>query len=140
MSGEEELLEYLDYEVACAKRYRRFLSLVIMKLPIQFDYRPNVLRNTIRESDCFVPLERVENTAAVLMPETDGASAKHAVERYKRETGNDIDMRSGIASFPSDAGSAEDLMESAFRLLFKALESDFGAVVCGDQNTPTAKP
>lgn len=132
MATESELRNRLDYEVACAKRYRRFLSLVIMKMPFDQDVRPTILENSIRESDWFVYLDHIKNTVAVLMPETDGTSAKHALERYKKVAGNDVDMRAGIASFPGDAGSTVGLFESAFRSYSQAINSEFGAVVSSE--------
>jgi hypothetical protein len=132
MLGEKELRDLLDYELASSKRYRRFFSLVILKIPGKAEENHVFLKGTARESDRLFSLDFIEGGIAVLMPETDGQSAGSAVERYKRMCGNEADMRTGIATFPLDAGTSSELLQASSRRVSKAINSQVGTVVSSD--------
>ena len=132
MSGEDGLKYLLDYELASSKRYRRFFSLVMLKIPGNAEENHNFLKGTARESDRLFLLDSLEGGIAVLMPETDGQSAENAVERYKRVCGDEADMRTGIATFPLDAGTSSELMQASSRRVSKAMNSEVGTVVSSD--------
>lgn len=132
MCAEDELRTLLDYELASAKRFRRFVSLVMLKFPVDAPDGWVTLQETIRDSDRFFILDKGENVAAVLMPETDGTSALQALARYKRMSGPEIDIRTGIASFPLDVGNSGELLKSGYRRIYRAISSEAGKVVCTD--------
>jgi len=105
----------LQYELNCAKRYRRFLSIIMTgAVGIHTEMKEVWKTDEIRESDQFFDLE--EGTA-ILMPETDGAGAITAINRCLEVLGPDYDLRFGVASFPFDAQSTEDLLRIAERRL-----------------------
>jgi hypothetical protein len=66
------------------------------------------------------------------MSETDGTSARTALERYKSISGDEVDIRAAIVTFPFDAGSSTEILNSANRRVMKALESGHGTVVSTD--------
>lgn len=133
MSGEDGLKYLLDYEFASAKRYRRFFSLVMLNIPGKESENTNVLKGTTRESDRIYLLDSAQqNKIAILMPETDGQSAATAVARYKDVFGIASDIRTGIATFPLDAGTPTELLQASTRRVSKAMNSEVGTVVSTD--------
>lgn len=130
--GREGLRYLLDYELASAKRYRRFVSLVVMSLPTNERDITKLFSQTLRESDRMFALDPVGASAAVLMSETDGTSARTALERFKSVSGEEVDIRAAIVTFPFDAGSSTEILNSANRRVTKALENGYGSVVSTD--------
>ena len=128
----EGLRYLLDYELSSAKRYRRFVSLVVMSLPSNGRDITKLFHQTLRESDRMFALDPIGTSAAVLMSETDGISAMTALERYRRVSGAEVDIRAAIVTFPFDAGSASEILNSANRRVTKALEGGHGSVVSTD--------
>ena len=131
-TGREGLRYLLEYELASAKRYRRFVSLVVMSLPANGNDITKLFRHTLRDSDRIFPLDPLGSSAAVLMSETDGTSAMTALDRFKKVSGADVDIRSAVVTFPFDAGSSTEILNSANRRVSKALEGEYGAVVSTD--------
>lgn len=122
------LQDVLNYELACAERYRRFVSVVMItdadtKEPVR-----RLLADRIRSSDL---LAEKNSHLVVLMSETDGKGAQIAIDRYKTRTA-DHKLCFSLVTFPQDSGNAEDLMEAAERRLREAQERGGGAVIAAD--------
>lgn len=132
MCAEEDLRNLLSYELASAKRFRRFVSLVMLRFPHNPESDLGWLKNTVRQSDQIFILDSTTSLVAILMPETDGSSALRAIARYKNIVGQSIDIRTGVASFPMDIGNPGELLKSAYRRISKAMSSESGKVVCVD--------
>ncbi len=96
-----------------------------------------VIRNNIRKPD--MPARYGGEEFAVILPETNGENAKIIAERIRAEidknplaapTGYPIHLSVsvGIASFPLDAGTREDLIRSADQALYFAKEAGRNSV------------
>jgi len=132
MMDGNELHSLLSYELASAKRYRRFVSVALLRLPDQGRDLRDVLNHTLRESDLIIDVDQDYSLMAVLMSETDGTGARVAIERFKQLAGPHVDIRIGIATFPFDAGTSTEMLNSVFGRMNKALEQGTSAVVtCG---------
>ena len=130
MDGTIDLLqEVLQYELACAERYRRFVSLVMVKEGEKGVQLEHVLADKVRDSDL---LAEKNSSFLILMSETDRNGARSAISRYVDLDGEVHDFRFALVTYPNDSGSAEDLMEAAERRLMKASEEGPGAIVSGD--------
>lgn len=124
------LKDILQYELACAERYRRFVSLVMVnEAPDTKAQLKHVLADTARDSDLLV--ER-DATFLILMSETDRKGARNAISRYIDREGDVHDFSFALVTFPNDSGTAETLMETAERRLQKATEEGPGTIVSGD--------
>lgn len=123
------LQDILQYELACAERYRRFVSLVMVTEGSDTAQLQHVLADKVRESDLLVEKESV---FLILMSETDRNGAHNAISRYIDRDGVVHDFRFALVTYPNDSGSAEVLMEAAERRLQKATEEGPGAIVSGD--------
>jgi hypothetical protein len=113
------------HQVRAAKRYRRFVSLVVLNFEEDFAGAGRALRSTMRECD---ELYEGKHTVYVLMYETETGGALHAVDRY-REHLADRNVRCAVASFPGDENSAMGLFSSAVRRIERARELEPGVVV-----------
>jgi hypothetical protein len=132
MTDGNELHCLLSYELASAKRYRRFVSVALLRLPEQVRGLKDVLNHSLRESDMIIDVDQDYNLTAVLMSETDGTGARVAIERFKQLAGPHMDIRIGIATFPFDAGTSTEMLNSVFGRMNKAMEQGTSAVVtCG---------
>ncbi len=123
------LQEVLEYELACAERYRRFVSLVMVKEGEKGAQLEHVLADKVRDSDL---LAEKNSNYLILMSETDRNGARRAISRYVDRDGDVHDFRFALVTYPNDSGSAEALMEAAERRLVKAFEEGPGAIVSGD--------
>jgi len=130
MLGEEYAIlnfdRVLSYAVRVSERYQRNLSLVMLSGENGDADVSNVFTPHLRRSD---ELLEFRDCAAVLMGETNGAGAKLAVERFKKECNSKVDVRYAIASFPEDGEVAGKLFISARRRLDVARHQGPGAVV-----------
>ncbi|MFC1737280.1 hypothetical protein ACFL1X_14305 [Candidatus Hydrogenedentota bacterium] len=119
----------LEYELRCSERYRRFLSVVMLKSGKEtVDFR-NLFGDLVRDSDVLFELE---GKAMVLMSETDQTGAMNAVTRFKTMCNGALDVRYSVAVFPADGRSAGNLMDTGQRRLELAQAQTAGAVVVED--------
>ncbi|HIJ73497.1 MAG TPA: hypothetical protein HPP83_05280 [Candidatus Hydrogenedentes bacterium] len=123
------LRKFLEYELAAAERYRRFVSIVMVGSRQGAEKARQVLKGTLRSSDV---MEQIGDAAVVLMGETDSEGALCAIERYKDRCGRRHDMRFSIVTFPTDEAEPDALFSTGNRRLEQAMAGDFGAVVATD--------
>jgi len=127
MVGKAPNLDFLvEYEIRSARRYQRFVSMVIVGKSESDENFHTLFPDIVRDSDeCFC----TEQGAFVLMGETDGTGALTAIDRYKDFFAGTVDLRFGVASFPFDGNSASDLISAALRRLHRARSGEAGSVV-----------
>lgn len=127
MVGKAPDLDFMvDYEIRSARRYQRFVSMVIVGHPSLDERFQTIFPDVVRDSDeCFC----TDRGAFVLMGETDGSGALAAIDRYKQFFEGSLDLRFGVASFPFDGSTAEELISVAMRRLDRAQNGQAGAVV-----------
>lgn len=122
MKGIMQVLDYettLDYEIRCSKRYRRFVSVIMLSAMNETIIRDLLSDKSIRSSD---EIFLLEDKTVIIMGETDISGALTACNRIVKTIKkffND-DIRSGIASFPVDGFSANDLLITVNRRFEKA--------------------
>jgi len=119
------LQDVLHYELTCAERYRRFVSIVMVSYGQGDTPVRKVIAEKVRESDL---LAEKNSHLIILMSETDSAGATTAIHRYKTQTGEG-DLRFSLVTFPNDSGTADSLMEAGERRLSAARADQPGAVV-----------
>ena len=122
------LREILDYELESAERYRRFISLVMVRSTDGETDVDRALSERVRTGDV---IAGDDGSAIILMSETNAADARSAVDRYKQEVYELSDLRFSLVTFPQDARGVEGLMSVGERRLRKALEGEPWAVVAG---------
>lgn len=120
------LQRLLQYELRSAERYRRYVSIVMVKTGDTVEQFRQLLSDTIRDSD---ELEPLGDGAAILMGDTDTDGALCAIGRYKQRCGDQLDMRFAIATFPADGREADGLLQAAARRLALSAAAGAGAVV-----------
>lgn len=125
----EGLREILDYELKCAERYRRFITLVMVTAAGNDEDVEHVLSGSVRYCDI---LSEIEGSAMILMSETTMLGGQSAVDRYKSDMTSEGDLRFSIATFPSDGRGADVLMAVGMRRLKKAVSRERGSVVVDD--------
>ncbi len=127
MVGKSPELDFMvNYEIRSARRYQRFVSMVIVGKGEEDENFHTLFPDVVRDSDeCFC----TDQGAFVLMGETDGTGALTAIDRYKDFFEGTADLRFGVASFPFDGNSADELISTAVRRLNQARDGDNGAVV-----------
>ena len=111
------LQDVLNYELSCAERYRRFVSLVMVTGPSHDGSVRRVLADKIRSSDL---LAEKNSHLVILMSETDQNGAQIAIDRF-RSFGANSELWFSLVTFPQDSGSAEALVQVAERRLQRAL-------------------
>ncbi len=116
--------DVLDYELSCAERYRRFISLVMVRGESSASVR-RLLAERIRSSDL---LAEKNSHLVILMSETDGVGAGIAIDRYK-DFSTDHPLWFSLVTFPQDSGTASELVQAGERRLDVASKSDPGAIV-----------
>ena len=109
--------DVLSYELCCAERYRRFVSLVMVTGSSTDGSVRRALADKIRSSDL---LAEKNSHLVILMSETDQNGAQIAIDRY-RSYGSNNDLWFSVVTFPQDSGSAESLVEMAERRLQRAV-------------------
>ena len=106
MDGTVDLLqEVLEYELACAERYRRFVSLVMVKEGEKGARLEHILADKVRDSDL---LGEKDSNYLILMSETDRNGARSAISRYIDRDGEVHDFRFALVTYPNDSGSATE--------------------------------
>lgn len=128
MPQRSELESKLKYEQKLAARYRFFVSIVMISTRQRDMSVRQLLKETLRECD---ELYVLDEGIAVLMPHTNLEDAMTAVDRYKRQCKEKVDLRFSIASYPSDVLSLNLLARAEDRLT-AARRGRFGEVVCQD--------
>jgi hypothetical protein len=119
------LQDVLDYELSCAERYRRFVSLVMVTGTAADGSVRRVLADKIRSSDL---LAEKNSHLVILMSETDRTGAQVAIDRY-RKFGASSELWFSLVTFPQDSGDAETLVQAAERRLRQAISGSPGEVV-----------
>lgn len=121
--------ELLQYELHAAERYRRFVSLVMVTSGKNGAGLTNLLGEHVRKSDVMADFD---SSVAVLMGETDKGDALSAIRRYTNLFDNQVDLRFSIVTYPADGANPYGLVQTAYRRLSKAKDSDKGAIVAVD--------
>ena len=124
--GGSDLEWLLDYELESAKRYERFVSIVMVVRSRGHADLQEFIADFMRSSDEMFDLKE---GVALVMTETDRRGALAATERFKRASNGEFDLRFGVASFPTDKGSSTTLLDKAHRRLTKAVAGDPGSAV-----------
>ena len=117
--------DVLTYELSCAERYRRFVSLVMVKGRAADGPVRRALADRIRSSDL---LAEKNSHLVILMSETDRVGAQIAIERY-RQFGADSPLWFSLVTFPQDTGNADSLVRTGERRLQRASESAPGEII-----------
>ena len=127
MVGKAPELDFMvDYEIRSARRYQRFVSMVMVGNDSVDEKFQAIFPDVVRDSDeCFC----TDKGAFVLMGETDGTGALIAIDRYKKFFEGSVDLRFGVASFPFDGNTAEELISTALRRFGQARNGELGTVV-----------
>ena len=108
---------FLEYELEASSRYRRYVSVVILKgVGCETPQLKNSLPEIIRNSDASFSFG---NYIAILMSETDDTGSLTAIERYKRDMNSrGYDVRFAYVTYPGDGKTVDDLS----RVLMERLE------------------
>ena len=120
--------DVLDHELSCAERYRRFVSLVMVRGASPESPILKILSDRIRNSDL---LTDKSSHLVILMSETDRAGAAVAIQRY-REFCADHSLWFSAVTYPQDSGTAAELVRAGERRLEMACHEQAGAVVAAD--------
>ena len=108
---------FLEYELQASSRYRRYVSVVLLKgVGCETPQLKNSLPEIIRNSDASFSFG---NYIAILMSETDDRGSLTAIERYKRDmSSRGYDVRFAYVTYPGDGKTVDDLS----RVLMERLE------------------
>lgn len=121
------LNKFLGYELKSAERYRRFVSLVMVRAStVTNGNLRQILSDTLRTSDVMADFD---GAAVILMSETNSAGALAAIERYKAKGGSYDDLRFSVVTYPSDGGGPDGMISTAFRRLQKASAANPGTII-----------
>jgi hypothetical protein len=120
--------DVLGYELSCAERYRRFVSLVMIRGASADSPARRILSDRIRSSDL---LAEKNSHLVILMSETNRNGAAIAIDRY-REFCAEHPLWFSSVTFPQDTGSAAELVRAGERRLDLACKDQPGAVVVTD--------
>lgn len=110
VGNEGDLYWLLDYELRCAHRYGRYVSVICLDAGTTYRLR-QVLSESLRASDEIIELS---TTITVLMCDTDESSALSAMTRCC-ETYAGAGSRFGVASYPKDGRDPATLLAVARR-------------------------
>ncbi|MBI5094590.1 MAG: hypothetical protein HZB26_19420 [Candidatus Hydrogenedentes bacterium] len=126
MENEPSLLRWaVNYELRCCERYRRFMSVVYVSHEGRERF-PDAFSDVLRSSDVLV---KAHSSSALLMGETSKQGALRAVERFKSQCGDLINMKYAVASYPTDGRTADDLLSTVRERLAAAMNRENGVVV-----------
>ena len=105
------LEEIIEHELRCAKRYRRFVSIISFeKENIPFDLEFFLEKVIFRECD---EIFLINGIVFIIMSDTNKFGAETAMRRMKENLEFRYELRYNIVSFPFDGHSAEDLINKA---------------------------
>ncbi len=99
---------FLEYELVASSRYRRYVSVVMMKgVGNGSSHFKDLLSDSIRSCDASFAYG---NYMAVLMGETDEQGSNLAIERYKKSLNcRQADIQFASVTYPKDGRTVEDL-------------------------------
>lgn len=116
----------LDYEIRLSARYRRFVSIVLIRTEDDTDGLCKILAETIRTTDtCFTE----DHGLSLIMGETAHTDAVQAIQRYRNAINGSMNVHYSVASYPSDGKTPAELNATAHRRLDRARALGRGAVV-----------
>ncbi len=121
--------ELLQYELYASERYRRYVSVVLVRSLADHQGLNSAFDQLMRKSDI---IAFYDHAIAVLMSETDQNDALCAVDRFHAVLGNQFDVRFAVATYPSDEASVEGLLATAEKRLQKAQSNHNGHVIYQD--------
>lgn len=124
--GVAELEWMLDHELLLAERYRRFVSVTMIKSDSPRKQR-ELIAGTIRNSDVY--FEFNDSLGAVLMSETDTSGAITAAHRYCENCEGVAQMRFAVASYPQDHLPASEFVSTVYQRMKAASDMGPGAIV-----------
>ncbi|NQU43538.1 hypothetical protein HQ520_09640 [bacterium] len=109
-------LEWLvDHELKTAKRYRRFLSLMILEPPENTVAATRPVTGILRETDVYFSFPN--GLVVLVMSETDPDGARSTLARCKRIGALPPETRYGLASFPDDNLNSREFLATGFHRL-----------------------
>lgn len=129
LSGVGGLEYFLNYELRCSVRYRRFVSIVMIACDNGRILKQWLYDSIIRESD---EVFEIEEGYSILMGDTDRTGALTAVERLSTHCKGEADLYFAVVSFPVDGNITAELLASGHRRLRKARALQPGAIVATD--------
>ena len=99
---------FLEYELQASSRYRRYVSVVLLKgVGCEAAHLKNSLPEIIRNSDASFSFG---NYIAILMSETDDTGSLTAIERYKLDMkSRGYNVRCAYVTYPGDGKTVDDL-------------------------------
>ena len=99
---------FLEYELQASSRYRRYVSVVLLKgVGNGASHLKDNLSESIRNCDASFSYG---NYIAVLMGETDDAGSRIAIERYRRDMDSrGHEVRFAYVTYPGDGKTVDDL-------------------------------
>ncbi len=105
----------LEYEIRCAFRYRRYVSLLMFSIEYH-EQIANKLANQpiLRDSDVIF---RFDKHFAILLSETDQSSARSLLERLKKECHIPSTFHHSLVCYPYDGMTSLELIEKANKML-----------------------
>ena len=113
-----DLAWILDHELCLAERYRRFVSIALLKANSKADSFPQALRSAARRSDLIFQMR--DSVYVVLMSETDRDGATKAISRllHAGPAGEkNFSVTSTICSYPADGADAVSLLSNGLKSL-----------------------
>ncbi|TAK08280.1 MAG: GGDEF domain-containing protein, partial [Candidatus Manganitrophaceae bacterium] len=155
------LLQQLSTELSRTQRYGRALTLAMLDIDHFKRYNDthghlmgneilralgDIIRRNIRETDIAARYGGEE--FSIIMPETNRAKGKLIAERLrkaiadypfrnvKQQPGGAITMSIGLASYPENAASPHDLIETADRALYRAKSTGRNRVCVSTKSGP----
>lgn len=120
---------FLDYECCASQRYRRVISLVIVRVSEGGPPFELLAGDLVRSSDKLIGFD---GGVAIIMGETPLDGARSAVKRYAMRCENGARLQCGVARFPQDAPDAEQLMRAALRRYRRARQQPGEAFIWND--------
>lgn len=126
----DTIQELIEYDLKCAKRYRRSASLIMIG---NIDTLPLPAKMLCDEfvRDCDLYCEH-NGRIVILMAETEHAGALNFIQRLQREINLYGNLKFSITTFPNDGHSVEELILIAERRLQKAIHQNETAVIAND--------
>jgi hypothetical protein len=99
---------FLEYELQASSRYRRYVSVVLLKeVGSGTSHLKDSLSEIIRNADASFSFG---DYMAILMGETDDAGSLTAIERYKKDMeSRGCDVRFAYVTYPGDGKTVHDL-------------------------------
>lgn len=122
---------FLVYECSVSQRYRRAMSLVIVRIANTTTAFDALVGDLVRSSDKVVKLD---GGVAIIMSETALDGARTAVRRYAARCTNGARLQCGVARFPQDASNANDLLRMAAQRYEKAIALEGDSFIWSDES------